>query len=316
MLNMQFKRRLLVAAKVNIDAGHGSNTAGKRTPPFPYDVVINDKITVKKGEQLKEHIADVGVAYYLEQELKKCGFTTTKTGWNDSNAFDDPDTPIEDRQKAITKAKCDYSISIHFNAYGDGAEFNSAEGVGIYIHDKYPEASKKLAENVLKYLVQGNNQKNRGVTAKSLAMCNCSKLGTKAAILIELAFMTNLREAVTMMANEAFWKESAKRICMGLCEYTGKKYMPEMYIPAHTVTPESSKEDIRWVQEKYNVVLPQIYDPIKEIIPLKVDGSFGSKTRIATLLYWDALGWGKHMNDDGTRVGKNTLNALSEGRVK
>lgn len=305
-----------MAFKVNIDAGHGSNTAGKRTPPFPYDVVINDKITVKKGEQLREHIANVGVAYYLEQEIKKCGYKTAKTGWNDNNAFDDTDTPIEDRQKTIAKGKFDYSISIHFNAYGDGTEFNSAEGVGIYIHDKYPGDSKKLAETVLKHLVKGSNQKNRGVTAKALAMCNCSKLETKAAILIEMAFMTNLKEAVTMMANEAYWKESAKKICLGLCEYTGMKYMPDMYIPSATVTPESSKDDIRWVQEKYNILLPQIYDPIKDIIPLKTDGVFGPKTRIATLLYWDALGWGKHMNDDGTKIGKSTREALAEGRIK
>ena len=42
------------------------------------------------------------------------------------------------------------------------------------------------------------------------AMCNCNSMDTKAAILVELAFMTNEKEATTMMANEAFWKESAQ----------------------------------------------------------------------------------------------------------
>ena len=86
-------------------------------------------------------------------------------------------------------------------------------------------------------------------------------------------------------------------------------------MPSATVTPQSSKNDIRWVQERLNTVLPQIYNPIKDIVPLKVDGNFGPKTRIATLLYWDALGWGKHMNDDGTRIGKNTREALVSGTV-
>jgi len=40
--------------KIAIDAGHGSNTAGKRTPPFPYDI---PEYGVKKGEQFREHIA-------------------------------------------------------------------------------------------------------------------------------------------------------------------------------------------------------------------------------------------------------------------
>lgn len=293
---------------INIDAGHGTNTAGKRTPPFPREIKINNKLTVKKGEQFREHIANVGVAFLLEQELKRCGFKTMRTGWNDSNAFDDPDTPLADRQRAIAKGNCDYSISIHFNAFGDGKTFNSANGVGIYIHDKFIGQSEKLAKSILNKLVEGTKQTNRGITKKALAMCNCNNMDTKAAILVELAFMTNEREALTMMANGAFWKECAQEICKGVCEYTGIKYMPESYIPAKTITPESAKEDIKWAQEKLNLVIPTW------LPKLKVDGDYGPKTRIAVLVYWDALGWGKHMNDDGKKIGKATREALAEGR--
>ena len=76
------------------------------------------------------------------------------------------------------------------------------------------------------------------------------------------------------------------------------------YIPSTAITPESSKKDIKWLQERLNIVLPQLYPKIKNIIPLKVDGDYGAKTRIAVLLYWDALGWGKHMNDDGKKSRK------------
>lgn len=215
--------------KVAIDAGHGSNTAGKRTPPMPKDIDINKdgKIDIKKGEQYREHYANVGVAYYLNRELQRCGFTTMRTGWDDDNAYNDPDTAIADRQKAIAKAKCDYCISIHFNAYGDGKSFNSAEGFGVYIHDKYPGQSKKLAEIVLKHLAGGSKQKNRGVKTDALGMCNCNSLGVKAAIICELAFMTNENEAVNLMANEDYWKECAREICKGLCEFTGVKYIEE-----------------------------------------------------------------------------------------
>jgi N-acetylmuramoyl-L-alanine amidase len=299
-----------MAIKINIDAGHGSNTAGKRTAPFPKDIKINDNLIIKKGEQFREHIANVGVAYLLEKELKRCGFNTMRTGWNDSNAFDDPDTPLADRQKAIAKANCDYSISIHFNAYGDGVSFNTAEGVGIYIHDKYAGQSKKLAEIVLKHLSQGTKQKNRGITAQSLAMCNCNNMDVKGAILPELAFMTNKREATELMASEKFWKECAIEICKGVCEYTGIKYIPEDYVPSKAITPESSKEDIKWAQEKLNAVL-------SDWLPnLKVDGDYGPKTRIAVLVYWDQLGWGKHMNDDGKKIGSSTIGALADGRTK
>ena len=294
-----------MSIKINLDTGHGSNTAGKRTPPMPFEIKVNDKITIKKGDQFKEHTANVGVAVYLEKELKRCGFDTMRTGWDDDNALDDSDTALKARQSAIAKAGCDYSISIHFNAFGDGNTFNNANGAGIYIHDIHPGQSAKLAKIVLDKLTEGTKQANRGVTKASLAMCNCNSMDVKAAILIELAFMTNLREATELMANEKYWAESAKEICRGICEYTGIKYVPEDYMPNKAITPESPKEDIKWAQEHLNALLPDLYPR------LKVDGNYGPKTRIAVLILWNSLGWGKHMKDDGTRIGKSTREVLA-----
>lgn len=244
--------------RINVDAGHGSNTAGKRTPPLPVAVDIDKdgRDDIKKGEQYREHYANVGVASLLVKELQRCGFDVMQTGFNDTNAADDPDTALTDRQRAVAKANCDYSISLHFNAFGDGASFNSAQGVGIYIHDKHIGQSDKLAQVVLKHLTGGTKQTNRGVTKHGWAMCNCNAMDTKAAILIELAFMTNLVEATTMMANKEYWLESAQEICRGVCEYTGVKYISEAYIPAKTITPTSPTEAIKWAQERLNAVIP------------------------------------------------------------
>lgn len=293
---------------INIDAGHGSNTAGKRTPPMPQAIDIDGdgKDDVKKGEQYREHYANVGVATLLVKELDRCGFETMRTGWNDENATDDPDTSLSARQQVIGKAKCDYSISIHFNAFGDGNSFNTAKGVGIYIHDKYIEQSEKLAKRVLDRLAEGTKQTNRGITKKALAMCNCNNLNVKAAILVELAFMTNEHEATTMMANQRYWLESAQEICRGVCDYTGVKYVPESYIPSKVITPDSSQQDIKWAQERLNKVLPDYFPK------LTVDGSYGAKTRLAVLTLWDILGWGTHMNDDGKKIGKSTREHLAK----
>ena len=296
---------------INVDAGHGSFTAGKRTPPMPeaFDTDRDGKDDIKKGEQFREHIANVGVASFLLDELNRCGFRTMQTGFDDDNGADDPDQALKDRQSVIAKANCDYSISIHFNASGgNGMEFDNAAGVGIYIHNRYPEQSKKLAEVVLKHLAGGSKQKNRGITPAGYAMVNCNNMDVKAAILCELAFMTNLREATELMASEKFWKESAQEICRGMCEFTGIKYVQESYTPSKTITPESSEEDIEWAQDKLNAVLPEWFPR------LKVDGDYGAKTRLAVLIYWDALGWAKHMRDDGTGIGKSTRQALADGR--
>lgn len=52
--------------RIAVDAGHGSNTVGKRTPPMPVDIDFNGDgiIDVKKGDSIREHIANTGVANF------------------------------------------------------------------------------------------------------------------------------------------------------------------------------------------------------------------------------------------------------------
>jgi|GEM_PF-708077 len=211
--------------KVGVDAGHGSDTYGKRTAPFTKNVDIDKdgKIDIKKGEQYREHYANVGVANLLYNKLIKRGYDVIKTGWNDENAKDDVDESLTSRQNKIKNYGCDYSISIHFNAYGDGKTFNSAKGVGVYIHDKYAEDSKNLAQFVLNELVKGTKQTNRGISTQALSLCNCKTMKTKASILVELAFMTNEYEAQELMANSDFWEECAEEIANGFDNYLKSK---------------------------------------------------------------------------------------------
>lgn len=299
--------------KIAIDAGHGSNTAGKRTPIMPVNIDFNDDgvIDVKKGESIREHTANVGVAIFLVEELERCGIKTIKTGFDDSNPYDDEDTPLTTRQSIIKKAKCDYSVSIHFNAYGDGKNFNSAKGVGIYIHDTNARDSKNFANAILNRLVKGTSRINRGVTPSRLAMCNCTSLGVKAAILVELAFMTNLSEATMLMGKETFWRECAVKIAQGICDYTGIKYIVKEETPAKTITKDSTSNDIKWLQLNLNRYLFNL----EGFIPLTVDGIYHNKTRIAVLIYWEMLGWNTSGEGTGWYVGLATINALISGRV-
>jgi N-acetylmuramoyl-L-alanine amidase len=210
--------------KIAIDTGHGSNTAGKRTPPFTRNIDVNHDgiIDIKKGSAYREHSANIGVASILYHKLTARGYDVIKTGWNDTNSNDDIDTALSVRQEKIKKAKCDYSISIHFNAYGDGTHFNSANGVGVYIHSLYAKDSKKFGEYILRELVKNTEQKSRGINRGMLAMCNCLSLGTKASIICELAFMTNEHEAEDLMANHKFWEESAQEIADAVDRYCKK----------------------------------------------------------------------------------------------
>lgn len=191
--------------KVAIDAGHGSNTAGKRTP-----------------DGYREHWINVASASFCDAALKRCGIDTLRVAWDDTNAKDDEDVALSTRQSLIKLNKCQASVSFHANAYGSG--WNDAHGVETLISNKAPGDSLALAKLVQGYLIQGTPQKNRGVKTQSLAMCNCSVMGTRASILVEIGFMTNKMEADLMKADK-FCKEQAEEVAHGICDYLGVKYI-------------------------------------------------------------------------------------------
>lgn len=224
--------------KIGIDAGHGSFTAGKRTP-----------------DGFKEHFANVKVAQFFEIECMRCGLETFRTGWDDADYTNDPDTALATRQKNIKANKCDIVISFHFNAYGDGKSYNSANGIETLIHNNNVKArdSYSLAQKVHSYLITGTPQSNRGIKKQSLAMCNCDAMDVKAAILIECGFMTNKYEA-DLMKSDKFCKECAVETAKGLCVYLGIPYVSEgskiiNSSPTTNITPSDTflvklKEDL------------------------------------------------------------------------
>lgn len=191
--------------KVAVDAGHGSNTAGKRTP-----------------DGFREHWINVCTASFCEQALRRCGIDVLRVAWDDNNAKDDEDVALSTRQKLIKANKCNVSVSFHANAYGNG--WNDAQGIETLISDKAPGDSRALANIVQSYLIKGTPQKNRGVKTQSLAMCNCTSLGVKAAILCEIGFMTNKAEA-DLMKTDRFCREQAEEVAHGICDYLGVKYI-------------------------------------------------------------------------------------------
>ncbi len=211
--------------RIAVDCGHGANTPGKRTPPMPVAIDYNHdgKVDFKKGQCIKEHVPNVGVGKYLAEELERCGFDVYRS------AFGATDVSLANRQKNIKNFNSDYSVSVHFNAAGTGTTFNSGQGVEVFYHKNASQAgqSKKFAQTILKYMAKGTPQVNRGVKTMALALCNTKETGAKASILVECAFMTNRNEAINMVGNADFWKETAQEIAQGICEYTGVNYVKE-----------------------------------------------------------------------------------------
>ena len=189
---------------VAIDCGHGSNTAGKRTP-----------------DGYREHWINVNTAKYCETYLNANGVSTLRVGWNDENPMDDTDVALTTRQKQIKAADCTVAVSMHANAAG-GSTWSDAAGVEVLIHNNtaYQADSRTLANAILAELVKGTAQKNRGVKTQALAMCNCKAMGVQAAALCEIGFMTNKLEAA-LMKTDNFCKEQGEDIARGILTYLG-----------------------------------------------------------------------------------------------
>lgn len=205
---------------IAIDAGHGSNTAGKRT-----------------FDGYREHWINVRCSYFFEKALKRCGFGTIRIGWDDTNSKDDPDPSIISRQNAIRTAGVDAVVSWHANHSG-GKKWDSAAGVETFIHvtASKRQDSEKLAKLIQAELVKGTTQGNRGVKTGNFGMCNATYMRCDAAVLIEIGFMSNQLEA-GYMKTDKFCQEQAEDACRGLCKYYGYKYVAES--SATSSTPAS-----------------------------------------------------------------------------
>ena len=246
---------------------------------------------------------------YLKAELleyKDCHVITTRKE-------QEKDLALYSRGK---KAKgYDLFISNHSNAVGSGIN-NNVDYVVVYRgykNDNSDELGLRLAKAISRTM--GVKQTPRTNTRKSEkgeweyygVLRGADDAGCPLFYLIENSFHTNKKSTEWLLKDENL-KELAKTQAETIAEYF--KLVKKETIPTKKITAESPKGDIRWAQEKLNIALPDWYPRLVE------DGIYGPKTRIAVLIYWEQLGWGKHMRDTGMGMGKATREALAGGRRK
>ena len=284
---------------IAVDSGHGMETAGKRTPAIP-----ENWFGKKKGECIHEKEFNKPAAEYLIAALKRCGFNTINVSPGDT------DISLTARYTAANNAKADIFISKHYNA--NKGTWGSANGIETIISQYATSKTQKLAEFVQAELVQAHSRANRGVkTDIKQSGINIAVLrnANMPAILTESGFMDNLDEAKTMLDPE-FQRADAEATCRGICKYFGVTYKTEetkKLMPKGDITRNSFKEDIMWLQERLNKAVPDC-----QYTPLKVDGLFTAKVRIAVLSYWESKGWKQDGKDTGWIVGAGTREALAK----
>ncbi len=208
----------------------------------------------------------------------------------------------------------DLFISEHSNAVGSRVD-NNADYVVVYrsYKNNADDLGLKLAKAVANTM--GTKQNPRTSTCKSEkgnweyygVLRGADDAGCPLFYIVENSFHTNPKSTEWLLKDDNL-RKLAQAQAKAIAEYYNLKVIPTL--PAKAITPESDPEDIKWAQDRLNAMLPDWYPR------LTVDGDYGPKTRIAVLVYWDQLGWGKHMQDDGKKIGRSTKEALAEGGKK
>lgn len=173
---------------VLLDAGHGSDTAGKRSPKFD------------DGSQLFEYEFNRDVAKRVQKKLRSFNFRAELL------VPEDNDVKLATRCERANSVMSENPIliSIHVNAYGDGSSFNDANGWSAYTSEGKTEADKicqylyQSAEEVFKgkfRLREANNYKDQPELVGLEENFYILKHTKMPAVLVENLFMTNKKEA-------------------------------------------------------------------------------------------------------------------------
>lgn len=196
---------------VILDAGHGINTPGKRSPLFgsPRVPVLEWQLNIA-----------IVTALYKVLHLKGIAVEFSST--------DIIDKSLKDRMATVNKIiKANNNskillVSIHCNAFGDGEQFTYPEGIEFLYSTKTIQ-NERLARHISAcfdgvYLDAPNTYKNRGLRERNgLYLLNSSSVPT---VMIEAGFMT-CRMELERLLNYKFQVYLADKITEGILSYYG-----------------------------------------------------------------------------------------------
>lgn len=173
-----------------IDAGHGPNTPGKRSPDNYKEFTFTSSV------------ADHAKALLESYENITVYFAHSKKA----------DIPLKERTDKANRFKVDCYVAIHANAYG--TTWNNAKGIETYVYPTKPKEAVELANRVQRNLIIATGLEDRGVKTADFHVLRETNM---TAILSECGFYTNKAE-LKLIKSESYQKTCAEAIVKGIVD--------------------------------------------------------------------------------------------------
>ena len=177
--------------KIMLDAGHGYNTPGKRSP-----------------DGMREYEFNRAVANYAKQLLENYKNVTVYLSHSDQR-----DISLKARTDKANSLNVDIFVSIHANAFG-GGDWNNVSGIETYVYPTRPPVAFQLAQKIQRNLVISTGLENRGVKTADFHVLRETEMD---AVLVECGFMTN-RNDIKLLRSETYRRTVAEGIVKALAQ--------------------------------------------------------------------------------------------------
>ena len=274
--------------KIAIDAGHGINTAGKRTPGGEREWTFNNKVVLALIDRLNR---------YEGAEITR---------------LDDPtgrrDVLLRDRTNKANKFNADILISVHHNA--NTGRWGTWTGTETY---HYPNSTNgnKLAQAIHPSVVKAYGLRDRGIKSANFHMLRESRMP---AILIEGGFMDSEID-IKKLRNDNVLGKAGRNTADALAEYFNLKEKPKETTDESTYTVKKG-DTLSAIAKRFSTTVDKLVKdnnikdanlinvgqklnvsgskstpkqskpkPSKSKITLKADGKWGNKTTEALQEY-------------------------------
>lgn len=186
------RERMILMVKIALDAGHGINTAGKRTPDGKREWSFNEVVVRSVISELNK---------YKSVFILRLDDPTGRT-----------DVPLITRTNKANKWKADVLVSVHHNALAGRWGTHGGVETFTYSGSMANQTSPKIAKLIHPRIVKAMGLRDRGVKRANLHMLRASYMP---AVLTEGGFMDSTID-IKEMNNDARLKAQGVAIANGL----------------------------------------------------------------------------------------------------